>query len=218
MAFPAIASIITSIGGSAAAGEAGRASTIAGAESQVRQERLGREFQVEQFEKALERQQPFLEAGQEASPLLAMAIRNELETSNLPAVEIQKGLVAAGLGGEAPAFVTERAGRGIEAIEAENQKSRLLDLVVTGLGAAESASGTRGRIGLSEAISQSRIGNIGAGALQSAATQRQNIATQATERIGGLPAFLASQRRRTGGQPLTTGFAQTNQGQFVPVA
>lgn len=217
MAFAAVAGLIGSVGLGAAAGEAGRAGTVAGVESQVKQERLGREFQTEQFEKALERQQPFLEAGQEASPLLAMAIRNELETSNLPAVEIQKGLVAAGLGGEAPAFVTERAGRGIEAIEAENQKSRLLDLVQIGLGAAGAASGTRANIGTTTAQSLGRIGNIGAGALQSAATQRQNIATTATERFGGLPAFLASQRRSQG-QPLTGGFAQTNQGQFVPVA
>lgn len=213
MAFGAIAGIALS----AAGGEAARASTIEGAELQVEQERLGRAFQREQFEKALARQQPFLEAGQEASPLLAMAIRNELDTSNLPSTEIQKGLLAAGLGEEAPAFVTERAGRGIEAIEAENQKSRLLDLVQIGLGAAGAASGTRANIGTTTAQSLGRIGNIGAGALQSAATQRQNIATQATERFGGLPAFLASQKRRTG-QPLTSGFAQTNQGQFVPVA
>lgn len=217
MSFTAIAGIIGSIGVSAAGSETASASTVAGAETKAEQTRLGQVFQTKQFEKAIERQQPFLQAGQEASPLLTLAIRNELETSNLPATEIRKGLVSAGIE-EAPEFVKERVGRGIEATEAESQKSRLLDLVKIGLGAAGSVTGARAGLGVETAESLGKIGRIGAGALQSAATQRQNTITTAAERFGGLPAFLASQRKRTGGQPLVSGFAESNTGQFVPVA
>jgi hypothetical protein len=195
MAFGAIAGIVGSIGLSAAGAEAQRATTEEGARLQVAQEELGREFQREQFEKALARQQPFLEAGQEASPLLTAAIRNQLTGEQLPAAQIQTGLLEESLAG-APEFVLSRGRQGIEAIEAENQKSRLLDLIQIGQGAAGSAGRTRANIGITAAQSLGRIGNIGAGALQSAAQQRQNMATQATERFGGLPAFLASQRRQ----------------------
>jgi hypothetical protein len=222
MAFAAIAGLIGNIGLGAAGGEAGRSATKEGARLQVAQEELGREFQTEQFEKALERQQPFLEVGQEASPLLSMAIRGDLSPDQIRAAEIQKDILAQELG-DAPAFVLDRAGRGIEAAEGENQKSRLLELVQIGLGAAGSASGTRANIGTTTAQSLGRIGNIGAGALQSAATQRQNLATQATSAVGGLPAFLASQRRRQqaigGGQPLSgPSLTQLNTGSVIPVA
>jgi hypothetical protein len=189
------------LGAQAAGAEAARAGTIEGARAQAEQERLAREFQEEQFQKAIERQQPFLEAGQEASPLLTMAIRNELESSRMPAADIRKAQLAAGLEG-APEFVTERAGRGIEAIEAENQKARLLELVQTGLGAAGAVSGERAQLGSLQALSGARIGNIGAGALQQAAAQRQGTVNQAVSAFGGLPAFIAAQRRRGTGQPL----------------
>lgn len=192
MGFFAAIPLIAQAGAGAAAGETERASTVEGARAQANIEKMSRDFAKERFEKDLERQEPFLEAGREALPELVAAIQNQSDVTNLPGFTTQQAVRNEFLG-ETPAFIKERADQALEAFEGEKNKGRLLDLVNIGLGSAGSAGQTRVNLGSQVGRSLGQVGNIQAQALQDAAVQRQNTINQLGESLSGLPAYYAAQ-------------------------
>lgn len=171
----------------------------AGVRQQLETEALNREFQRRQFERQLERQQPFLEAGTLALPEFIQAIQNRpvTDVAGLPATGIQAGLITEALGPQAPAFVTEGALADLSAIEAERQKGRLADLVNIGLGGVGSAAGSRVNLGTTLGSSLAGSGALQAQGLQQAAASRENRRNQLIQGLAGLPAVVAA------GLPLT---------------
>jgi len=186
-----------------------------GVEEQAALEAKSRAFQQEQFGKAIERQQPFVDIGVRALPELVTAVQNLGDVSRLPSTRFQKSIVAEFLGENAPGFVLSRSGREIEATEAERQKGRLADLVNIGVGGTASQAGAG--VGLSSALGRSLTtsGNVQAQALQDAAINRENRRNQLISGLAGLPSFIASQTGYGGINPVSPG-SVFSRPQFTP--
>ena len=90
---------IAGTGAQAAGSEAGRETTIEGAKTQARIESAKRKASQGEFERQIERQQPFLNVGTQALPLFANAISNRgQDVSGLPSTQIQSDLITQFLG------------------------------------------------------------------------------------------------------------------------
>lgn len=182
------------IGAQAGASRAARKTSEAGAKTQAEIEKLQREASKRQFDKRLERQKPYLEAGTEALPEFIDAVSNRGEVSDLPATRIQGDLISEFLGDQAPAFIRDRANTNLEAVETERNKGRLADLVSVGLGGAMSSAGAGVDLGTSLSRSLAQEGNIRGSALQNNAISRQNTINQTVGQLAGLPALIAANR------------------------
>lgn len=190
-AIPTLAGLYTQYAG----GEAARATTEAGAQSQAEIEGLRREAAQKEFERQIGRQQPFLDVGGEALPEFISAVSGRGgDVAGLPATQIQGDLIAEFLGDQAPEFIKERAMTNLGAIETEKRKGRLADLVSAGLGGALSTAGSGVDLGTTLSRSLAREGGIRGQALQESATARQNLINQAVGQLSGLPAFIAGAR------------------------
>lgn len=189
LAIPTVGAVLQ-----AGASESAREASLAGAEAQARIEGRKREFAKEQFEKEIERQEPFRAVGEEALPMFMEAIAGRGDVSDLPATRIQGDLIAEFLGDEAPQFIKERAQTGLSAIEAERNKARLADLVSAGLGGALTSAGSRVDLGTQLGRSLAQQANIMGQGLQQSAIQRQNLQGQLLSNLAGLPALAVAAR------------------------
>lgn len=167
--------------------------TEEGAREQAEVERLKRGYAQKIFEEDIERQRPFYEAGVKAGVKYPEAITNRLDPTQSGAYKLQREMIEKDLA-TAPEYVRRDSLQRLEAIEAEKQKERLLDLQKIGLGAA-GVAGTGG-MSLTNVLSQSYgiQGQATASAMQTAAEQRQSAWNVAASQIMGLPAYLASRQ------------------------
>lgn len=188
---------IGSIGASGLGGMQQNKSQLQAAQTQAEIERMSRDFSRRQFQKQIDRQQPFVDVGTQSLPALIESISNRGDVSTLPATQTQGALISGFLGENAPGAITENALANLEAIEAEKNKGRLQNLVDVGLGGTGQTIGSRLNLGSTLGQSLASEGNILSNALQQSATNRQNIANQMGSQIGGLPALIATMR---GGQ------------------
>lgn len=185
----------TQIGGGLLAAEGREAAgetQVRSAREQAEIEALLREFQERQFGKQIERQAPFVAAGEAALPDLVSAISNRPTTETLPAERIQAEQIMEFLGPQAPSFVTEEALGDLSAIEAERNKARLSDLVNIGLGGVGSGASSRLNLGAGVGGTIARTGDITAQSLQQQAINRQNLQNELFAGLTGLPALVAS--------------------------
>lgn len=203
---------IFGIGAQVAGAEGARAATKEGAKGQAVIEGLKREALQKQFEKEIERQQPFVDVGVEALPQFTEALANRGDVSGLPATQIQGDLITEFLGDEAPDFIKDRAVTNLEAVELERQKGRLADLVSAGTGGAVSATGSSVNLGTALGRSAGQLGNIQGQSLQQSAIQRQNMINQAVGQLAGLPALIAANRG-----PSQPNILPTNQPVGLPI-
>lgn len=192
-----IGGIITSKGEKKAAQEEQR-----GEQEQLRVEALNREFQEEQFDKQIARQEPFVQAGTEAIDPLIQAISNRGDVSGLPSTQIQGGLISDFLGAQAPGFVTDRALGDLEAIEADKNKGRLSDLVNIGLGGVGSQAGSGANLGSTLGQSLATSGNIAAQSITDAAANRENRRNQLFQGVTGLPSLAVTAFQNRPQQPV----------------
>jgi|GEM_PF-4864376 hypothetical protein len=202
-----IGGVISSRGQKSAA-QAQQAGQQEGIAEQARIEQANREFQQRQFDKQIERQQPFVDVGEMALAQLPAAISNRGDASQLPATQIQAGLISDFLGPNAPGFVQENALENLNAIEAERNKGRLSDLVNIGLGGVGSTAGSRLNLGTtlgqSLATSGLREGLGTQQSLQQAAVNRQNRQNQIIGGLSGLPSLIFEGLPRQQASPLIT--------------
>lgn len=196
MAWMALAGMIGSLAGQAAAGQQQSAATKEGAQSQAEIEGMNRAYQQREFDKIIADNVPFREAGNQAIPLWKDAASNKLNVQGMPLYELQKQLIEQGNeGNEAPAYIGERSLAGLRGVEGEAQKGRLIDLVKVGLGASGSAG--QANLGLGNVLGQSYMnqGDSAAAGLMNAANIRQSLINKGLEEASGYPAYQASQRK-----------------------
>jgi hypothetical protein len=186
-------SAVLGIGAQAAGQESARETTVAGAESRAKIDEMGREAAQREFQRQIERQQPYLDAGVSSLPEFIRAIENKADVSELPATRIQSSLISEFLGSESPEYIKDKAIVNLNAVEAEKNKGRLADLINIGLGGTASAAGSRVDLG-STASNISNIGNITAQGLSDAAKMRQDTVSGITGGLSGLPAYIAAQK------------------------
>ncbi len=160
-----------------------------GTAEQIRIEGLNRQFQKEEFDKQIARQQPFVDVGNLALPQFIEALSNRPSAAGLPATQIQGGMISDFLGSQAPGFVKERSLANLGAIEAEKNKGRLSDLINIGLGGVGSSAGTGVNLGTTLGQSLMTSGNLQAQGLQAAAANRENRQNQLFQGLSGLPAL-----------------------------
>lgn len=189
-------SLIAGLGGtvlSAAGQQQQLAGTVEGARTEAGIRALGREASEEEFGRQIERQTPFVAAGERALSPLIQAISNRgADVSALPGVAFQRERIQDFLGDQAPGFITDRAIRNLEAVESERQKGRLSDLVNIGLGGLGTSAGARVNLGSTVGQALGAETGLKAQALQQAAAGRQNIANQLGTSLSGIPALIAA--------------------------
>jgi hypothetical protein len=169
-------------------------SQVQGIETQAQIEALGREASQEEFEAQIERQAPFLQAGEQALSPLIQAISNRgTDVSNLPGVAFQQEQILNFLGDQAPDFISDKAITNLEAIEFEQNKGRLSDLVNIGLGSLGTSAGARVNLGTTVGQSLGAESGLKGLALQTAATGRQNRINTLATGLSGIPALIAAQ-------------------------
>ena len=183
-------SSIGSLGAQAAGSASANASTIEGARTQAGIEAQNRAAQTRQFDQQIARQQPYVDVGKRALPDFINALSNRGDVSNLPATQIQGGMISDFLGPNAPDFIKDKALQNLNAVQLEGNKGRLSDLISIGLGGAGATTGSRLNLGSALGSSLSRQGNIESQGLQQSAQNRQNLANSLTTGLGGIPAYI----------------------------
>jgi hypothetical protein len=184
---------LAGMGSSALGKQQGMEATVEGAETQAAIERMSREAQQRRFDRDVEYQKPFFEAGEKAVEPYAKAVKGEFDITQSPLYKMQKEMVMGELEG-APEGVRADALERLGAREGEMAKGRLLDLQKIGLGSAASAGQTALSFGSAFGRSlQQGQGALAQGAL-SGAQQQQNIWTGVMEDVSGYPAYQAQQQ------------------------
>lgn len=188
----------TSIAGSAAGGAAAGAATEEGAKTQLAIDRLNRQFQGEMFEEQIAQQQPYLDLGTQAAPMLGQMVNDpdSFDPSGLPAYQFQDENMQQMMGekfGSPSLGVMGGLRKRLGVQERESTKNRLYDLMKIGMGASETA-GQSGSV-TANALSNAMMQSAGIrGDLQSQLyNQRQGMANQAVQGIGAIPAYQAYQ-------------------------
>jgi hypothetical protein len=181
-----------SVGASAFGQKESDKASIEGARTQARIEEISRQAGEDEFQKQMARQQPFIDVGTRALPMFQRAISNRGDASGLPTTAIQQDFVSDFIGSNAPEFIRQGAMKDINAMESEQQKRRLSDLVNIALGGSASQAVAGVNLASMAGQSQQRQGLSLADALQQSAISRQNMANQAVTEISGIPAYIAS--------------------------
>lgn len=172
----------------------GVAATVEGAEAQAGIEKLSREAQERRFQRDIEYQKPFFEAGEKAVEPYAQAVKGEFDITQSPLYKMQKEMVMGELEG-APEGVRADALERLGAREGEMAKGRLLDLQKIGLGSAASAGQTALSFGTAFGQSMQRGQGALAQGVLAGAQGEQNIWTGVMEDVSGYPAYRAQQPR-----------------------
>lgn len=170
--------------GSQAAAEA----TAAGAGAQANIEKMNMVFQTKMFEKSIEAQKPFYEAGLAASEEYQTALsgeRDPLSTGLGEAKKEELRKTTASMSEYVKKLAFERLG----AEEGERAKSRLLDIQQIGLGSAGSAGGATVNYGSALARSRENVAGTAASAITTGAIGKQNLYTNIAESLSGVPAL-----------------------------
>lgn len=186
-AIPAIASVGMSFLGQGEAAEG----VEAGAKEQAGIEKMKREYAQKVFEEDIERHKPFYDAGVAAGVSYPDAITNKLDPTKSGAYQLQRGLIEPDLAG-APEYVREGAMEQLGAIEAEKQKTRLLDIQKIGLGAAGTAGTSSLNLGNILAQSYGLTGQVLGQGRITAGEQRQSAWNVAASQLSGLPSYFAA--------------------------
>lgn len=177
---------------------------VAGAEAEAAVEDMNLEFQQDLFEGQIERQTPYLEAGNVALPELVKAIQNRGDASQLPTTQIKRDIVGEFLGEQAPDFVTEKAYGDIDATEAELNKDRLSNLVNVALGSTGSTAESGANLASNIGSSLINTANIESQSLADQAANRSNMVATGVSAISSLPALVAAYQGRQANSPITT--------------
>lgn len=211
----ATGSLILGTGISLAGQRAAQESTVAGAEAQIEIEDMNRAFQKNLFEGQIERQQPFIDAGNIALPDLVKAIQNKGDASSLPSATLRRDIVGEFLGEQSPDFIREQAFGDIDASETEINKGRLSNLVNVGLGAVSGEAQTGANLAANLENSFIKEGNIQGQSLQDQAIARQNQGATVLRSLSTLPQLYAATAGRGNRLPdfdTPSGFGTYNSG------
>ncbi|MCP3924491.1 MAG: hypothetical protein GY714_18110 [Desulfobacterales bacterium] len=193
MAFWAAIPMIASTGSGIAGQKAAQDAAISGAESSARIEQMNREYQQKVFDKNIEAQKPFYEAGKTAIDPYARAVRGEGNAMSSGLAQMQKGLLAKDTASMSDYVKNLTSGR-LEAEEGEKYKGRLLDLQQIGLGVSGSAGRTASNLGTSLAQSYAREGQTELAARMGEQTALSNMWTQTMDTLSGLPAYYEASK------------------------
>lgn len=183
---------LASAGANAAGQGAAAASTIAGAKAQANIEAMNRAAQKRRFDKDIERQEPFFQAGEDAIPLYQQAVEGTLDVTQSPMYKMQAQMIGDELQ-DAPEFVREEAMRGLGVREGEASKGRLLGLQQIGLGMSQSAGSAALNFGTAMSNSLMKGGGALAQGQLTSGMQQQNAWMGAMESLSGLPAYNSQQ-------------------------
>lgn len=194
---PAAISLGLNIASTHEAGEA----QVTGAKSLAATEAENRKFQLETFNKMVEKQKPFIEAGKEAIPLYSEAIRGRGGPMEGGLAQMQKGMIEEDTGSMTD-HIKKISMQRLEAEEGERYKGRLSDMQKIGLGASGSAGQSAVNLGGALAGSYVRGGSALSEARMASGINRQNMWLQAAQSLSGLPSYFSA--RGGGASPAPT--------------
>jgi len=200
MPFPlALLGMGLSAGGGIAGGMAANAATEEGAAAQLGIDRMNRQFQGEMFDEQIAQQQPYLDLGNQAAPMLGNMINDpsSFDPSGMPAYQFQDQNMQQWMGDRfgAPSLgVMGGLRKQLGVRERESTKSRLFDLMKIGMGASETAgrSGSVTANALSNAMMQSA--GIRSDLQNQLYNSRQSQMNESIDSIAGYPAYRKQQQ------------------------
>ena len=189
--------LIGSLAAKAIGGAAAGNIAQSGIESAIDTNRRGQTFAESLLERSIDRQAPFIEAGQAALPLTVLAREGGGEFRDRPIFQQREESGLAALlgsiqGDDLSGFAADRFSTGLDVSEEAQNKARLNDLLNIGLGASGQAGQTGQRIAGAATTGALQRGNLGASGAQTSFEQRQNILNQQLEGLSGLPSFFAA--------------------------
>lgn len=191
MSLWALLPMVLSVGTQVLGGKTATDAAVEGAESQASMEQANREFQHKTFNEMIEKQKPFIEAGREAVPLYAEAVRGRGEPMTGGLAQMQKRLLEEDTG-SMTGHIRKITQQRLEAEEGERYKGRLMDMQKIGLGSSASAGQSAVNLGGALAGSYAREGNIMAQSRVSEAIGKQNLWLETAQSLSGLPSFFSA--------------------------